>query len=369
MKMLKQRKTALCVSLWLVFVLLFATLAGCTGKRKQPTSGTPPTTRTIVDMTGRKVTVPGQVKKVFSTSPVGTIMVYTLAPERLAGWNYVLSPVEKRFILPKYQQLPNLGGWYAKNTGNNEEILKVHPDVIISMGYTDPTAVSQADRIQQQLGIPVVMVEGELKQLDRAYEFLGDLLGVQSRARELAAYCRLTVGEVESKAKEIPAEKRVRVYYAEGPKVLQTEGKGSRHIEVLDLVGGLNAADIPGKGGTGMSEVSLEQVLAWNPEVILTWNDAQGGPYRIITTDPKWRGIRAVKDGRVYQVPHSPFNWFDRPPSVNRLIGVKWLANLLYPDVFKYDIVKEAKEFYAKFYHYNLTDQEARDLLAHSRSK
>ena len=56
----------------------------------------------------------------------------------------------------------------------------------------------------------------------------------------------------------------------------------------------------------------------------------------------------------MYEVPTAPFNWFDRPPSVNRMIGIKWLANLLYPNVFRYDMAAEVKDFYAKFYHYNL---------------
>ncbi|AOQ24152.1 hypothetical protein MTAT_07930 [Moorella thermoacetica] len=366
------------VSLLLAILILTAALVGCgsqgSGQKAtgQAPAGQAAANRTIVDMAGRHITVPVEIKKVFATSPVGTILVYTLAPEKLAGWNYELNEVEKKFILPEYQKLPNLGGWYAKNTANIEEILRIHPEVILSMGYMDNTARSQADQIQEQLKIPVVMVDGELTKLDQAYEFLGDLLGEKQRAKELAAYCRDTINEAAAKVKAMPADRKVRVYYAEGPTGLQTDPASSQHTQVLDFVGGINVAAIPpqrGPGGMGMSSVSLEQVLSWDPDVILSWNVAQGGAYEIILKDPKWQNLRAVKSHRVYQVPHGPFNWFDRPPSVNRIIGVKWLANLLYPDVFNYDLVATVKDFYARFYHYNLSDQEADTLLAGARGK
>ncbi|OIQ08049.1 vitamin B12-binding protein [Moorella thermoacetica] len=366
------------VSLLLAILILAAALAGCGSQDSdqkatgQAPAGQAAAKRTITDMAGRQVAVPGEIKKVFATSPVGTILVYTLAPEKLAGWNYDLNEVEKKYILPEYQKLPNLGGWYAKNTANIEEILKIHPQVIISMGYMDNTALSQAEQIQKQLQIPVVMVDGELTKLDQAYEFMGDLLGDKQRARELAAYCRDTINGVAAKVKALPADKKVRVYYAEGPTGLQTDPAASQHTQVLDFVGGINVAAIPperGPGGMGMSSVSLEQVLSWDPDVILSWNVAQGGAYEKILKDPKWQNLTAVKNHRVYQVPHGPFNWFDRPPSVNRIIGVKWLANLLYPDVFNYDLVATVKDFYARFYHYNLSDQEADALLAGARGK
>lgn len=346
----------------LLLIFLFGMFGGCSQKFAPADH-----TRKIIDMAGREVSVPQKIEKVFSTSAAGSVFIYTLAPEKLVGWNWDLTPEEKKFISPPYQNMPNLGSWSGKNTANIEEILKIYPDVIISMGYVDATAVSQADQIQAQLGIPVVLVDGELTRLDKAYEFAGELLGARPRARELGAYCRETVNAITSNAKLIPQDRQVRVYYAEGPTGLQTEARGSEHTRVLDLVGGVNVAAIPGERGKGMASVSLEQVLSWNPEVILTWSKTHGGAYDLILTDPKWKSIKAVKTGRVYEVPHGPFNWFDRPPSVNRLLGLKWLASLLYPETFDYNLAAEVKEFYARFYHYRLSDEELSELLARSR--
>ncbi|WP_088186831.1 ABC transporter substrate-binding protein [Desulfosporosinus sp. FKA] len=358
----------------MLIALLMLNLAGCSqaaltqaGQKPATQNGqTADAQRTITDMAGRSVKVPVTIKTAFSTSPVAAIMLYALCPNKMVGWNYDFQPGDKKFIAPKYQALPNLGGWYAKNTGSTEEILKIHPDVIIDMGDITKTEMSNADKIQKQLGIPVVLVQSDpISQMDKACQFLGGLLGEKARAQELADYCRQTAADVKAKASTIPKDKQVRVYYAEGPKGLQTEPDGSMHIETLNIVGGINVAQgVQRAGQAGQSPVSMEQVLSWNPDVIMAWGDSQGGYYHKILSDSGWKDIKAVQQHRVYQIPTAPFNWFDRPPSVNRIIGFKWLGNLLYPDIFNYNMVSEVKRFYGLFYHYNLTDDEAKALLA-----
>jgi iron complex transport system substrate-binding protein len=86
----------------------------------------------------------------------------------------------------------------------------------------------------------------------------------------------------------------------------------------------------------------------------------------LITTGADWAGIKAVQDKRVYQIPHGPFDWFDRPPSVGRLLGVEWLGNLLYPDLYATDIKSTVKDFYKLFYHFELSDAQLSTLMAHA---
>jgi iron complex transport system substrate-binding protein len=118
-----------------------------------------------------------------------------------------------------------------------------------------------------------------------------------------------------------------------------------------------------------MTGVSLEQIYQWNPDIILVWSGNFDGmdSYREIRTSVKWRNLDAVKRNAVYQVPWRPFGWIDRPPGMNRLIGVVWLANLLYPDVFPYDMVAVVKEFFLKFYHYNMSDEEAQKIIGNEK--
>jgi len=132
--------------------------------------------RVLTDMAGRKVTVPRQIRKVYCMSPVCTVLVYTLAPELLAGWNYQPDPGEMKWIVDPYRKLPVLGGWFGKNnTGNIEEIIKAHPDVLISAG--DVLAVSTAERVQEQSHLPVFVGDASLRHLDKLYLVVGELLG------------------------------------------------------------------------------------------------------------------------------------------------------------------------------------------------
>ena len=127
------------------------------------------------------------------------------------------------------------------------------------------------------------------------------------------------------------------------------------------------AQDVEAQKGKGMSPVSLEQVLAWNPQVIIAWDDVvRGGADELIRTDANWSTIDAVKDGKVYTMPNVPFSWCDRPPSVNRILGIQWIANTLYPDAYDVDMIEVTKEFYSLFYHANVTDEQAREILGNS---
>ena len=377
--MFKKQKIIFFALVFLVLLLIFS-VAGLSGCSTSSTGGdsdeeniseAESTTRVITDSVGRTHTVPKDIKKIYTTSPVAAILTYTLAPEKIAGWNYELRPAEVKYILPELRNLPNFGGWQSKSTGNIEEILKAKPDVIISMGDNlGETDISFADKLQDQLGIPVIIVELPLLGMGAAYDFMGDLLRVQERAAELAAYYRETLEDIQAKAAQIPDSDRIRVYYAEGPEGLQTEPYGSMHIQTLELVGGLNVAgDVEAGGKGGQSPVSFEQVLAWDPDVIICWNKSSGGAYEVITTDSRWAELKAVQNKQVYEIPSAPYNWFDRPPSVNRIIGFKWLGNLLYPDIYTYDIISEARDFYKQFYHYDLTVEEAEELLVNSLRK
>ncbi|MFH0921195.1 MAG: ABC transporter substrate-binding protein [Fibrobacterota bacterium] len=324
--------------------------------------------RDIVDMAGRKVHLPDTIRTVYPTSPMGDIILYTLAPDMAAGTSWNLCKEERAYLNDVYNKKPVLGGWYGKNTtGNPEVILKAHPDIILSIGYMDQSDAAFADRIQQQIGIPVVIADARLLKMDTAYRFLGSIIGIAARADSLAVYCRRTLDEVTAAVSKIPMGKRIRTYYAEGLKGLETDPSGSMHAEVLDFVGSVNVADIPMAQLYGRATVTFEQILFWKPELILVCLDmgyAGGdGIYQRIMKDPDWQNIPAVRRGRIYQIPTLPFNWIDRPPCVNRVIGIKWLANLLYPDYYRINIRDEIQRFYSLFYHKRLTDAELKQVL------
>ena len=107
--------------------------------------------------------------------------------------------------------------------------------------------------------------------------------------------------------------------------------------------------------------MSLEQVLAWDPEVIVTIDQDFAQRVR---SDPNWASVAAVRAGRVHLSPKLPFGWVDFPPSVNRLVGLPWLGKVLYPDRFPEDLRQVTRDFYARFYHVTPTDEQVEQVLA-----
>ena len=128
--------------------------------------------------------------------------------------------------------------------------------------------------------------------------------------------------------------------------------------------GGRNVMRAPGQ--RGLVRASIEQVIVADPDIIVTWDR---NFFDRVGKDPLWAGIRAVRDGRVYLAPTAPYGWIDGPPSVNRLIGLKWLAGLFYPDRFKTDLREEARAFYRLFYHVKPSDAQLETLIEWSKGR
>ncbi|MBP2654140.1 MAG: periplasmic binding protein [Firmicutes bacterium] len=357
----------------IIAVLFLVTLAGC-GKEAYIGSGNEVELnggRVITDMAGRNVVLSQQIKKVYPTSPVEAVMLYTIDPELLAGWSYHMASDQSGYILPPYRKLPVLGWIERGSTGNVEEIIKMKPDMILMVTVINSQNRKYADELQSLTKIPVVMLDQEITKMEQSYLVAGKALNHEARTAELAAYCRETIGMIEEKRVALAGRNPVTVYYAEGRGGLETEPRGSWHAEIIDFVGGLNVADpgLPSSGTIGRSPVSLEQVLAWNPEVVLIdyFRDGESSSYPAIMGDKSWQDIRAVRDRKIYEIPTGPFNWFDRPPAVSRLIGIRWVANLLYPDVYTFEFREEVKRFYSLFYHYQLSEDELDELAKRSQ--
>src|SRR5690606_28341467 len=146
-----------------------------------------------------------------------------------------------------------------------------------------------------------------------ALRLFGGILGEEDRAERLAAYTEAALAEDDAILAQVPPGKRPRVYLARGPEGLETGVRGSINTEIIERAGGVNVAEAPGQ--RGIVTVSIEQVLTWNPEVIVTWDERF---YDRVWNDPLWQGVDAVRNRRVYLSPSAPFGWIDRPPSINR---------------------------------------------------
>jgi iron complex transport system substrate-binding protein len=313
---------------------------------------------TVTDGAGRSVPVPARVERVFPAGPPASIMLYTLAPELLLGWTRPNRPEEREFLLPDIGSRPEVGRITGRgNTANLEAVLTLKPDLVLDVGYVTDTYVSLADRVQQQTGIPYALLDGSFERTAAAYRMLGELIGRRDDAEVLAGYTEHTIATISGRIAGIAKDQRPRVYFARGPRGLETGLGGSITVETVEFL----AQNAAGETRGGLGNVSIEQVLVWNPDVIVTIDrDFAAKVY----DDPAWSTVAAVRARRVHLSPHLPFGWVDFPPSVNRLIGLWWLAKILYPSQFAENLNLLTREFYQKFYHVQVTDQQIERVLA-----
>jgi iron complex transport system substrate-binding protein len=318
--------------------------------------------REITDMFGRKFSIADKPRKVYSASPPMTNLLYAIDPVMLAGLTVPIREYEKRYLRKEILSLPLLGGWYGQaNTPNIEMILKVKPEVIVVQKFSSAFSSKTNEVLLKAVPAPVVAVNlRTVYDYPAAFMYLGRLLGREARAKELAAYARKTISDMEAFTAGIDKKKKVSVYYAEGVDGLNTDCDASMHTELINLAGGRNVYHCAARDLFGMEKVSIEQVMLYDPDVILVFEDVF---YRKVFNDRRWKRLRAVQNRRVYLIPNQPFNWFDRPPSFMRLLGVKWVASLLYPERYRIDMVKETQKFFKLFLGVNLTADEANKLM------
>jgi iron complex transport system substrate-binding protein len=314
---------------------------------------------TVTDAAGRAVPIPERVTRVFPAGPPAAILLYTLAPDLLIGWPRANRADECEYMLPDVCRRPEVGRITGRgNTANLEVVLALKPDLIVDVGSTSPTFVSLASRVQEQTGIPYALLDGRFDAIVPTYRKLGELTHRQAAADVLVRYAEETTSTIRQRVDKIPVERRPRVYYARGPRGLETGLGGSINVETIEFLGARNvAAERTG----GLAIVSVEQVMLWNPDVIVTIDRDFAANVR---GDPVWKAVKAVRDGRVHLSPKLPFGWVDFPPSVNRLIGLWWLAKILYPEQFPEDLRALTRDFYRRFYHVTPTDAQIEGVLA-----
>ena len=316
----------------------------------------------IVDMSGRTVTVPDQIRKVYCASPPATYLLYALDRSLLAGLNYPLAARDGKYVPKDLASVPILGGWFGQGkTPNLESIMAVKPDIMIVWERKDSALNDKIEETAERLSLPLVYMRmHELNNYPEAILFMGNLLDRGERARALSEYAERKLAEVEKVIAGIPEDGKISVYYAEDPDGLSTECDRSYHAELISLAGGRNIYQCEPRDGYGMERITLEQVKLKNPEVMIVQEQAF---LERVYGDPRWQDIAAVKNHRVHLVPRSPFNWFDRPPSFMRVLGLQWVAKILYPDLFQADLIEETRRFHELFLKVDLEVKEARDIL------
>jgi iron complex transport system substrate-binding protein len=316
--------------------------------------------REVIDSAGRKVQVPDRVERVLAAGPPASVLVVILAPEKLVGWNLKPRESELAFLPPVVRNLPEIGRLTGRGgTANLEVVMAVKPDVILDFGSVNDTYVSLADRMQAQTGIPYILIGGRFDETMSALGTVGSIFGVAERAKQLRDRTETIFAEVERVVRSTPVTQHPHVYLARRANGLETGNRGSINTEIIERAGGVNVVDASRENG-GLVNVSLEQILQWNPDTIITTDRNFTDQAKVASA---WANVEAVRRGRVFLSPSLPYGWIDGPPSLNRILGLQWLVRLFFPDRFQSDIRNESRNFYKLFYQVDVTDAQLDGLL------
>ncbi len=308
----------------------------------------------FLDDAGRSVTLPSRVSRVFAAGAPAEVMLYTLAPDLLVGRNRVPSGAALEFFPPEYRsptlirQLPEVD-----NPAADAGLIALKPDLYVDYGTVAPDYVESVEAVQRRTQVPGIILDGALPRIPEMYRRLGAALGVKERGDRLASVADRFLAKYNG---ALASPTPVRVYLAcsgDGYVPCLEDDRGGEQLRWL------GATNVAGSRATApWRPLTIAEIQAMNAEVIVI-----NGPVASLRADKVWQDVDAVKAGRVYQWPSLPYSWGGRPPSVNRLPGVAWLAYIARGRSFDAEFNDDFREVFQQMYHLRLTDAQIRKLL------
>lgn len=318
--------------------------------------------RQITDQTGRQVTIPDRVDRIVVLQhQTLNLLVQMNATDKIVGvmanWKQQLGDSYAR-LAPELNQKATLGDLTHVDP---EKLVALHPQVVFVTNYAPQEMIDSITA----LGIPVVAISllhdepGEkakmnpsIRDEEMAYDkglregitLIGEIVNKPAEAKALITATDEGRKIVSDRLKDVPAEKRIRAYMA-NPE-LTTYGSGKYTGLMMLHVGVVNVAAATVKG---FKTVSMEQVIAWDPQVIFV-QDRYPSVVNEINSSPQWQAIDAVKNHRVWLMPDYAKAWgYPMPEAMG--IGELWMAKKLYPQKFQdVDMNKLANKWYQRFY-------------------
>lgn len=322
-------------------------------------------TREFTDSTGRTVTLPARITRIAISGPLSQIYILPLAGDMLVGVSTAYAEDAQSYLPAYIYEKAEIGQLYGgKGEMDLEALLAAAPDVVIDIGEAKKTTADDLTALTEQTGIPFIHIDATVATAPEAYRILGKLLGREEKAEELAVWCENTYAMITDMMMKVDAaDARKTLLYCLGDKGVNVIAKGSFHAETINFMSdNLAVVEEVVSSGAG-NEVDLEQILLWNPDVIIFAPDSC---YEDIAASAQWQSVGAVSRGDFYKTPTGPYGWLSSPPAVQRYLGMLWLGQLLYPEYTEYDLQKEVTSYYRLFYGCELTDEMYQKLITNA---
>ena len=342
----------------IVFLVLALLLCGC----GQASVKTAEETQEFTDSTGRTVSLPAKITRIAISGPLSQIYILPLAGDMLVGVSTAYAEDAQSYLPAYIYEKAEIGQLYGgKGEMDLEALLAAAPDVVIDIGEAKKTTADDLTALTEQTGIPFIHIDATVATAPEAYRILGKLLGREEKAEELATWCEETYAMIATMMETVDADgARKSLLYCLGDKGVNVIAQGSFHAETINFMSdNLAVVEEVVSSGAG-NEVDLEQILLWDPDVIVFAPDSC---YGTISSSAQWQSVGAVSRGEFYKTPSGPYGWLSSPPAVQRYLGMLWLGQLLYPEYTQYDLQTEVTEYYKLFYGCELTEDMYRGLV------
>lgn len=282
--------------------------------------------RVVIDQAGREVVLPSRVHRIVSTYRPGTMLMYALGAFRSHD---IVSSDERAFSLirllnPGLKPVLTIG---SKKSGVNiEAIMSLRPDVVILYPSIDGRAAAEK---LNRLSICAVVIDPESPgKLQTSIRLMGDVLGLSENADRLIGRFVSIERLITDRTATIPEDKRKKVYYAASRSIYSTASRDMLQHNMIEKIGGLT---LPGSSAGGWLTVSAEQLLAWDPDIIVL-SRTSTTTIAELKRDTRFSSVSAVRTGSIYRFPSNIEPW--DYPSAETILGMLWLAVRCYPEYF-----------------------------------
>lgn len=313
----------------------------------------------VVDCFGREVEMPEKIER------IGCLFAYAgHAVALLNRGNDIVAVVEglRRDVLFT-EMFPNIKNALVPSKSsviNIEELARANCDILFIQGEN---AVNEGYVAQIELfNIPYLVVDyNSIAEHQYSMEMIGKAIGQDEEAKQYNEYYNHCIKRVQERIEKIPFSERVTVYHSVN-EATRTDARGTLAAEWLEIAGAHNVSlDADLKFLENKYFASLEQILLWDPEVIII-NEENVDKY--ILTNEQWANLQAVKNKRVYKMPNGVSRWGHPTNAIETPLAILWTAKLLYPDLFEdINLPEEVKYFYSNFYEWDLSDEYVEKIL------
>jgi len=297
--------------------------------------------------------------RIYGASPPVTYLLYALDPALMAGLNFPLRDHERPYM-SKAAGLPVIGGWFGQGRTPNMEVLaKTAPELCVAWNYRG--SFGRIASALDDLGLASCALNLDtLDDYPEAFRVMGRVAAREARGAALADDFTRRLDAAAARLKGHENAVAPRVYYAEGVDGLKTECSGSVHAELIERVGGVNVHRCESFSRYGMEQIGFEQLLIYDPDVIVAFEPQF---YATAFKDTRFAKLRAVREGRVYLIPNAPVNWFDRPPSFMRITGLEWLDYVLWGGREESELIASVQGLFALYFGLDMDPDALRGLM------